>query len=463
MSENDDSDQFPDPVDRLRAADPAGADGPADLSTARARVVAETRPSESNVVPLRSRRAVLAAGAVAAGVALLAGGLVAGVALGRSAAPVAEGAPPVAQDEVIPVVGPASPALPSVGPNGGAGAALADSEAAMATDKAMIYPGWGTTLLPAPDLANEPGTAAGYRLVSDGIDGAALTELLADTFAVVGPVREEEYGGWTAGTADGPSVWVGTDAMVSWSYWNPDIQTWDCAVVEPMPADDEAGAVGDSEPIVPEECLPDAPPPGTRDAVREAKKLLAGLGVTDQPAVDTSLEWEASSDDWSTWVTAWQLVEGQRTQLSWSFSFTAEGLMSANGFAAGLEQVPAYPIVGARTAVLRSSDPKYAAFGPTPLDGGGVYPMAEARDTDAAAGSVTADATTDVPAGDPDKVQLWWDPAVVTGAEPTLAQYWQPDGTLLVLPAYRLTTASDRGTWAVIAVADGALEFVAPR
>ena len=65
------------------------------------------------------------------------------------------------------------------------------------------------------------------------------------------------------------------------------------------------------------------------------------------------------------------------------------------------------------------------------------------------------------PAGNPERVQVWWDPATVTGAELTLAQYWQPDGTLLILPAYRLTTADDRGTWAIIAVAESAMEFVA--
>jgi hypothetical protein len=84
--------------------------------------------------------------------------------------------------------------------------------------------------------------------------------------------------------------------------------------------------------------------------------------------------------------------------------------------------------------------------------------MAEARD-DAA---VSSDAAPSVPQGDPRRVQVWWDPAVATGAELSLAQYWQPDGTLLILPAYRVTTADDRGTWAIIAVAQTAVEFVAP-
>jgi hypothetical protein len=59
-------------------------------------------------------------------------------------------------------------------------------------------------------------------------------------------------------------------------------------------------------------------------------------------------------------------------------------------------------------------------------------------------------------------VQVYWDPMLATGAELSLAQYWQPDGTLLILPSYRVTTADDRGTWAIIAVAPTAVEFVAP-
>ncbi|MFZ8911370.1 MAG: hypothetical protein ACO20A_12025, partial [Candidatus Nanopelagicales bacterium] len=63
---------------------------------------------------------------------------------------------------------------------------------------------------------------------------------------------------------------------------------------------------------------------------------------------------------------------------------------------------------------------------------------------------------------DPRRVQVWWDPMVAVSAERSLAQYWQPDGTLLILPAYRVTTADDRGTWAIIAVAETAIDFVAP-
>ena len=39
-----------------------------------------------------------------------------------------------------------------------------------------------------------------------------------------------------------------------------------------------------------------------------------------------------------------------------------------------------------------------------------------------------------------------------------LASQWQPDGSVLVVPAYEFTDA-DGGTWSVIAVADEKLDF----
>ena len=324
-------------------------------------------------------------------------------------------------------------------------------------DKAMaIYPGYGASLVAGPDLTDEPGTAPGYRLDSEGVDQQALARQLAAAFGVEGKAVDQEYG-WMVGPIDGtgPSVWVGQDAMVSWSYSDPGVNPWACgAVVEPMPADGSAT----TEPAAPASCDPAVKPIDEQDAVRQARRILSSLGVTGGSVDGVDIEWESGSDDYTTWVTAWQRVDGQRTQLSWSFTFAGKDVAWANGFAAGLVQVPSYPIVGALTAVTRSSDPRFASFGPTPLDFGGVVPMGEARDD----ASVSSDQAADVPQGDPRRVQVWWDPATATGAELTLAQYWQPDGTLLILPAYRVTTADDRGAWAIIAVAQTAVEFVAP-
>ena len=46
----------------------------------------------------------------------------------------------------------------------------------------------------------------------------------------------------------------------------------------------------------------------------------------------------------------------------------------------------------------------------------------------------------------------------ITGARLGLASQYQADGTVLIVPAYEFT-AADGGTWSVIAVADGSLDF----
>jgi hypothetical protein len=452
-----------DPIAQLHGADPAQGAPEPDLDAIRARAV-----QQSTVVPMRRRRTAVTVGAVAASVALLAGVAFAGVAVGRVSAPSSDvvAAPPA--EESLPVVGAASPPIPVVAGQSAANAPMGSPEAMSAAadapmaDKAMIYPGYGTSMLPGPDLTDEPGTAPGYRLDAEGIDLEALGRQLGAAFGIPGEPTKQEYG-WVVGSVDGtgPAIWIGEDATVSWSLYDPTINPWDCSVTaepQPAPADGSASTSSGSEPGAPEECKPDVAPISERDAVRQARKILASLGVTDQAVDGIDVEWESGSDDYTTWVTAWQRIDGQRTQLSWSFTFAGETVAWANGFAAGLEQVPSYPIVGARTAVTRSTDPRFSAFGPTPLDYGGVVPMAEARD------DVTAspDESTSVPQGDPRRVQVYWDPMLATGAELSLAQYWQPDGTLLILPSYRVTTADDRGTWAIIAVAQTAVEFVAP-
>lgn len=454
------ADDINDPIRALGGADPA-QDAPApDLAGIRERVL-----DGASVTPLRRRRTGIVVGAVAAGVAVLAGVGLAGAAVGRLTAPQQDVvAAPVAEDE-LPVVGDASPPIPVVAGQPASGSANTPMQeggagAMPSADKAMaIYPGYGAAIIPGPDLPDQPGTAAGYRLDSAAVDLEALARQLASTFAVDGAPSRQDYG-WTVGSLDGSgsSIWVSDDAMVSWSFSDPSQDPWSCGVVneEPQPAD--GGSSDASSGVAPEACQPDEPPIDQRDALREARKILRILGVTEQSVDGVDVEWETGGDDYTTWVTAWQRVDGQRTQLSWSFTFAGESVAWANGFAAGLEQVPSYPIVGARTAVTRSSDPQFASFGPTPLDYGIAVPMAEARDD----ASVSSDAAASAPAGDPRRVQVWWDPMTAVSAELSLAQYWQPDGTLLILPAYRVVTADDRGTWAIIAVAQSAVDFIAP-
>ena len=452
-----------DPIlDRLRDADPSGPDpdaavlreriGAAVVADAGADIGADHEGVGGASVHALRRRTPVILGA-AAGVALLAGAALGGVAIGRSTAPETVVAAPEAE---VPS-GSIAPGNSGGGPAGTdgapapAGAEMGLSATSPMTDQRMaIWPGVGngTEFTPAPGLPDESGTATGYRLRSQGIDIDALGERLAKVFGAT--LNGEDPAS--------PSVWVSEDPLVSWSFSDPSRDPWACGAVEPMPMPEPAPDSGSSDqgsspgsPGVARECPADARPIGERAARDEAERILARLGVEEVDGI--GIEWETYSDEYTTQVTGWQTVEGLRTQLAWSFTFGSEGLSWANGFAAGLEEIPDLPVVGARTAVLRSVTPRWNAFGPHYVGGGMVTPMAS--DTVTSSPMPRAE-------GGPLSIELWWNPLTVTSAEPTLSQYWQADGQMLILPAYLITTEEDEGTWSVISIAESEVTFVTP-
>ena len=177
-----------DDLTRLRSADPAAGAPEPDLEVIRARA-----RERASVVPLRRPTRTL--GVLAAAVALLAGTAVAGVAVGRVTAP--DGPVVVAPlpEDTLPVVGGASPPIPTIAGQG-AGSNTAPEAMpgpGMAEDKAMaIYPGYGVTLVPGPDLGDVPATAAGYRLDARGIEPNALARQLA----AASPSARTTAGSW---------------------------------------------------------------------------------------------------------------------------------------------------------------------------------------------------------------------------------------------------------------------------
>jgi hypothetical protein len=269
------------------------------------------------------------------------------------------------------------------------------------------------------------------------------------------------------GPADGsaPQVWVSNDAMVNWSYYDPTRNPWDCLNDRGVQDDVSPGGSSNAQP-----CSDSPAAPSERDARDQARQLLAAIGVGDAGAADTDIEWETSTDGVITTVTGWQTVEGARTQLNWSVSFDGVGPLWANGFSAGLEQVPNYPIIGARTAVERSQEPRWRAFGPTPAgdtvvalatpesSDGAVTTQSDSSDADTASSPTPTTSSPSRTSGSA-SIPVQWNPAVAESATLTLAQYWTPDGNFLLLPAYRYSTADDRGEWVIIAVADSAVNF----
>jgi hypothetical protein len=277
----------------------------------------------------------------------------------------------------------------------------------------------GSVFLTATDgLPDTPTTASGYRLVNAGISGGQVAAVLASVFGVPGqPVTEEDR--WVVGTPDGPaaSLTVTNDPLFRWVF-------------------DDGSAT-----------LAAAGPPMTADrAVELTTALLGSIGV------DTaSVDWQVDLHDGVTLVTAWQVVAGARTQLSWQVGFGPTGdLVRAAGFSAGFEEVPGYPVVGAATAVDRAGLPPWSAIGPA-----AVTPAPPEDDPTPTASSPTS------AAGERPPLTVPVTYVTVTGADLALAQYWQPDGGMLVLPAY-LLTGEDGSRWSLLAVDDSAVAFVEP-
>ena len=457
-----------DDLNRLIAADPERGTPNPDLTDVRTHVMAKVADT-----PQRRKSMLLAAG-VAAAVALLAGTTIAGVAIGRNSAPIvaaSEAIAPQTNSNSVPMVGPGrasanNPGAPQVGaPENSAGRNSVmgrDSAASgMASDKmSAIYPGWGNgnQIFAAADgvSTSSPGTATAYVISANGVVRLALAKTLANTFGVKGQPVEDEYGNITVGSNDGtgPQIWVANDALVTWSYYNPKFDPWANCVYAPEAA---ASSSGSTDPVpAPTTSCEEPTGPDADASQQQAEQILATLGVNKD-----DVDWETSVQGPTTSVSAWQLVSGMRSQLAWNLTFSDKGVQSAYGNAAGVTAVEGYPVVSPKDAVDRANDPQWRAFGPTP-DWGTVYPMASDVVTREANG--TSSPSTPAPAPTKDGrpvVQVPLTTVTLSGGDTALVQYWQLDGTLLLLPGYRFTDA-DGGAWDVISVAESAVDFSTP-
>ena len=271
---------------------------------------------------------------------------------------------------------------------------------------------WPVMLNSTASLPDDAGTAPGYRLVNAGISGAQVAGILSTSFGASGSAVETDTG-WEVGNADEPHVTVKRDPLFSWLYEDP-------AALALPPVD---------------------PPLDPAEAISGSTDALAGIGVDI-----STVEYDISTVDGRTGVNAWQMVGEQRTQLGWSLTFDTDGtILRASGFSSGLEGVPDYPVVGAATAIARSQQSPWTALPASPITG----PTDGTEDAPVPAPNASGVPAVDVPMSTVD----------VTSAELGLAQYWQPDGSILLLPSYILTGA-DGSTWSLLAVAETAVSFV---
>lgn len=463
---------------RLRAADPAaGADRPAqdDLAGLRARVDARTGPRGASaaddgpagpgqdvtgadegvavVVPLeraRRRRAPwLVAAAVAGVVAVGGGGYAVGAATGPGGPSTGVALAPISLE------GAAGGGAESLAgsPEPGVGRSLA---AGAADASSLAYPGsWGRTVFTASGLGTDGTTAPAWALDAAAVFSAETARRVADALGATGEPRQE-HGSWAVGPVDGsgPTVQLVPDGTASFQAWDPTRDPWRCtdgaATVEPAPADD--GADGDGSAASTLACATPDPGPAPDDATAAAalRDVMTRLEV--DPAGFEVVVDPGGQGDPARWVTAYQVVDGQRTGLAWSASVVADGLQSVSGFLAGTTSLGDYPVVSPAAAVERLGDPRF---------GGSASPVLLARDAVTLPGVPSPEGTAPtVPATPEAGSAVPWPVSRVTIVEARLGLAVQhtPDGAALLLPAYELRDA-DGNAWSVVAVAEERLDL----
>ncbi|WP_211373387.1 hypothetical protein [Agromyces italicus] len=338
----------------------------------------------------------------------------------------------------------------STGVSDGAGtpesATGADEEMMGGTADSMYPYGWGRNVFSASGLSGEAGAAAGYAYDS-GEDGAALrVAALAAELGVEGEVELRD-GSWIVGPPDGtgPMLSVGLDGTLAFWFNDPLVSPWNCGAVPFAGETTES-----SEPIAPvDPCEPTGTAPGEAAAIDALRSLVAASGA-DPAAFEYSSEtWEDSP---TRYAQAWPVVDGQRLDQAWSMELSEEGVVSASGSLATIVAIGDYPIVSEQAAFERLSDIRFGA-------------QMTAMPIAAREGDVVAEEwvpPTAPPATPGDGVAVSWpvNEVVIVDARLGLTTQWQPDGSVLVVPAYEFTDA-DGGTWSVIAVADEALDFSA--
>ena len=263
----------------------------------------------------------------------------------------------------------------------------------------------------APGLSDIATVASGYRLVNAGISGAQVAGVLGAALGAAGQPVEQD-GSWVVGSPGGPVLTVTDDPLFTWTF-------------------DDAGTI--ASPAAGEQLEP-------ATAIELASALLGSIGV-DVASVD----WQVDRYFGRTAVTAWQLVSGQRTELGWQVAFDPSGaVVQASGFSAGLEEVPGYPVLGAASAIARSTSQPWSLVGATPARA----PESVASPSASPLSPLALPGIT-VPVSE----------VAVTEAELGLAQYWQPDGGMLMLPSYVLS-GDDGSRWSLLAVDEPYVQFV---
>ena len=426
-----DDDKQQDPLARLRAADPAGdieaRAGFADevvlrMTGPEAGPMAGSAPvADLDTARARRRPRWLPFVAVAASIAIVGA---AGYGIGATT-----GGPKSLADGAAPPITLQSNGRPdSVTPGGrepsvGSGAA---------TDQKMsssTYPyGSGRNAFSASGLGTQAGTAQAYAYDPRSASSSDTVTALAAALGIGSPVELRD-GSWMAGPQDGsaPSLSVSLDGMLSFYFQNPQINPWKCE--------------GDSA------CEPTGQPPSEDAAIGALRALLSAAGRDPASFEFTSQVSEGSP---TRTVSAKPVIDGQQVDQGWSLEMAEGGVVNANGALADVVALGTYPVVSEQEGFERLSDPRFSGAATT-------LPMA-LRDQASTTGEWVA--PTEPPATPIAGTSVSWpvNKVEIVSVRLGLTTQWQPDGSVLVVPAFAFTDA-EGGTWSVLAVAESMLDF----
>lgn len=435
---NDHDDRL-DPLERLRAADPAAGLEPRTGFTDEvvARAAAEgpdaTSDAPAPVADLaseraRRRRRWLPIAAAAASIAIVGGaGYWAGATTAGPTVVAGGAAPPISLQSGADGSG----AQPSLGGDALSSGTEQSKMSGMGGAADLMYPyGFGRNSFHASGLSTAEGGALAYSFDARQVSDAESVGALAAALGFEG-APELRDGSWVVGPQDGtaPSLWVGLDGTASFSYFDPGLNPWKCS---------EDGTA----------CEPSGELPSEAAALEALRSLITASGRDVGAFEFTSETWEGAV---TRTAQAWPVVDGQRLDQAWSVELAAGGLASASGALAPIVELGEYPVVSEQEGFERLSDPR---FGAQNL----VMPMA-AREGEAMTSEVWAP-PTEAPEPPAPGTSVSWpvNDVEIVSARLGLASQWQPDGSVIVVPAYEFADAAG-GTWSVIAVAESKLDF----
>ncbi len=438
MSDPRTPDDAGDAVARLAAAAPARV-ADVDLDAVRREVDRRIAATPAATPPAtRGPARWLQVAAVAATVAVVgAGAFVIGRQTGGGDTPTASS---LAVTQTI-AAGEAPSTEPAVPAEGGRATAAPGVAAPLDSKERSMIAGPGRTHFVDGGLPTDAGTAEAYAFDASSVVDAGTAERIAGALGVDG-AAVARYQAWAVGPEDGsgPTVTLAGDGVASLSYNDPQAYP----VCEASTASDGAPGVAS---------CPEPAPISGDDAVSRAADTLRAIGV-DPAAYSVTSPDDQSGGGFRTVLATPVSGPAEATVRQWSFSFVGDRLASLYGQLAPTVSLGGYTVISPAEAVSRMNDNRFGA------GGGGVYPRDNARTGPTVVATVDRSAPPTPPAAPSPGAPLAWPVTEVTltSADLGLTSQYQPDGSVVLLPAYTMT--DDTGaTWTVVAVTDDQLAF----